>query len=69
MIIRVFNSQLPDRMDLLLKLPGVDQKTANVVLGNTFGKAEGIVVDTHVGRVSQRLGLTKMKIRKKLSKT
>lgn len=58
-IIRDFNGKVPDQMVQLLKLPGVARKTANVVLGNAFGKAEGIVVDTHVGRVSQRLGLTK----------
>ena len=46
-------------MDALVKLPGVGRKTANVVLGNAFDKNEGVVVDTHVGRVSGRLGLTK----------
>ena len=45
-------------MDALVKLPGVGRKTANVVLGNAFGKNEGIVVDTHVARLSLRLGLT-----------
>jgi endonuclease III len=49
---------VPSEMDELVDLPGVGRKTANVVLGNAFGKAEGIVVDTHVTRVSQRLGLT-----------
>ena len=47
------------RWTLLVKLPGVGRKTANVVLGNAFGKNEGVVVDTHVARLSQRLGLTK----------
>ncbi len=51
-------SQVPDTMDELLELPGVARKTANVVLGNAFGKNLGVVVDTHVGRLSQRLGLT-----------
>lgn len=51
--------EVPDSMDALVKLPGVGRKTANVVLGNAFGKNEGIVVDTHVGRLSLRLGLTK----------
>src|SRR5688500_6688747 len=46
-------------MDEQVKLPGVGRKTANVVLGNAFGRNEGIVVDTHVGRLSTRLGLTK----------
>jgi endonuclease-3 len=48
-------------MSELIKLPGVGRKTANVVLGNAFGINEGIVVDTHVARLSQRLGLTKHK--------
>jgi len=46
-------------MDELLKLPGVARKTANVVLGTWFRKAAGVVVDTHVRRLSQRLGLTR----------
>jgi endonuclease-3 len=49
---------IPDTMAELVKLPGVARKTANVVLGTALGKNEGIVVDTHVARVSQRLGLT-----------
>jgi endonuclease-3 len=53
--------KIPDTMEQLRALPGVGRKTANVVLGNAFGKNEGIVVDTHVGRLSQRLGLTKHK--------
>ena len=51
--------KVPDTMEALHELPGVGRKTANVVLGNAFGKDEGIVVDTHVSRVSQRLRLTK----------
>lgn len=50
--------QVPDTMDELVALPGVGRKTANVVLGNAFGKNEGIVVDTHVGRISGLLKLT-----------
>jgi endonuclease-3 len=46
-------------MDLLVQLPGVGRKTANVILGNAFRKNEGVVVDTHVGRLSLRLGLSK----------
>ena len=46
-------------MDELLEVPGVARKTANVVLGTWFGKAEGVVVDTHVNRLTHRLGLTK----------
>ena len=51
--------KVPDTMEELNALPGVGRKTANVVLGNAFHKNEGIVVDTHVIRLSQRLGLTK----------
>jgi endonuclease III len=51
--------KIPDKLDALVELPGVGRKTANVVLGNAYDKNEGVVVDTHVGRVSGRLGLTK----------
>ena len=51
--------EIPRAMDQLVKLPGVGRKTANVVLGNAFDINAGVVVDTHVTRVSQRLGLTK----------
>jgi endonuclease-3 len=51
--------KVPDSMEALRELPGVGRKTANVVLGNAFGKDEGIVVDTHVARLSQRLRLTR----------
>ena len=53
-----FGGQVPDTMEDLLGLRGVARKTANVVLGNAFGKAEGIVVDTHMKRLAYRLGLT-----------
>jgi endonuclease-3 len=53
------HGEVPDTMDALVKLPGVGRKTANVILGNAFGKNEGIVVDTHVTRLSARLGLTR----------
>ena len=56
---RAARRQVPDTMEELVELPGVGRKTANVVLGNAFDKNEGVVVDTHVGRVSERLGLTK----------
>lgn len=52
-----FDGQIPPSREELVKLPGIGRKTANVILGNAFG-IPGIVVDTHVGRVSQRLGLT-----------
>lgn len=54
-----FNGRVPASLDDLTSLPGVGRKTANVVLGVAFGEAEGVVVDTHVKRVSKRLGLTK----------
>lgn len=53
-----FGGRVPDTMEDLVSLPGVARKTANVVLGNAFGKSEGIVVDRHVSRVSARLLLT-----------
>jgi endonuclease-3 len=56
-----FGGKVPNSMEELRELPGVGRKTANVVLGNAFGINEGIVVDTHVIRLSQRLGLTKQK--------
>jgi len=58
-IISDFGGQVPEEMDKLLTLPGVARKTANVVLGTWFCKNEGLVVDTHVTRVSRRLELTK----------
>ena len=54
-IVEDFAGRVPDTMDELLTLPGVARKTANVVLGNAFGKSEGIVVDTHVIRLAHRL--------------
>lgn len=61
MIVDQFDGKVPQTMEALDSLPGVARKTANVVLGNAFGKAEGIVVDTHVIRLSVKLGLTKEK--------
>lgn len=57
-----WDGQVPQRMEELIELPGVGRKTANVVLGNGFGLPVGIVVDTHVARVSYRLGLTDQKL-------
>ena len=54
-----FEGKVPDSMEKLITLPGVARKTANIVLYSGFGKIEGIAVDTHVRRLSQRLGLTK----------
>ena len=59
MIVNNFGGQVPDQMDQLLTLPGVARKTANVVLGTWFRKNEGVVVDTHVHRISRRLELTR----------
>jgi endonuclease-3 len=56
-----FGGQVPQDLDALVELPGVGRKTANVVLGTAFGLATGVVVDTHVTRVSRRLGLTTQK--------
>lgn len=53
-----FGGAVPPEMDKLVTLPGVARKTANVVLGTAFGKNEGVVVDTHIGRLATRLGLT-----------
>ena len=57
-VVERFGGQVPDDMDQLLSLPGVARKTANVVLGTWFHKAVGVVVDTHVHRISRRLELT-----------
>ena len=61
MLVEESSGEVPRTMEELLKLPGVARKTANVVLGVGYGIAEGIVVDTHVSRLSHRLGLTKQK--------
>ena len=58
MLVLEFAGKIPRTMEELLRLPGVARKTANVVLGAAYGIAEGVVVDTHVRRVAQRLGLT-----------
>lgn len=58
MIVEAFNGQVPQSMEELLKLPGVARKTANVVLAHAFGINAGVTVDTHVKRLSKRLGLT-----------
>jgi endonuclease-3 len=60
--------QVPHTMEELVQLPGVGRKTANVVLGTAFGIASGVVVDTHVSRISQRLGLTKEKTPEKIER-
>ena len=57
-IVEVYGGRVPDTMEDLLTLPGVARKTANIVLGNAFGKVEGIAVDTHVRRLAERLGFS-----------
>ncbi len=65
-IINEFSGKVPDSMESLLTLPGVARKTANVALYNVFGKNEGIAVDTHVFRLSHRLGLSNSKTAEKV---
>lgn len=67
-IVEVYGGQIPQTMEEILTLGGVARKTANVVLGNAFGIASGVVVDTHVGRLSQRLGLTIEKTAEKIER-
>jgi endonuclease-3 len=57
-IVNEFGGKVPDEMEKLLTVPGAARKTSNVVLGSWYGKAEGVVVDTHVHRISRRLELT-----------
>ena len=58
LIVEEYDGQVPNTMAGLLRLPGVARKTANVVLGNAYGIVEGVIVDTHAGRISRRLGFT-----------
>ncbi|KAF0246297.1 MAG: endonuclease [Planctomycetota bacterium] len=66
LIVEKHGGRVPETMEELLELPGVARKTANVVLGNAFGKNEGVVVDTHVTRLSRRMGLTRQKTPEKI---
>jgi endonuclease III len=59
LLVEEHGGKVPETMDALVRLPGVGRKTANVVLGNAFGQNVGVVVDTHVARLSARLGLTR----------
>lgn len=61
MIVEKYNGEVPKRMELLLELPGVARKTANVVLAHAYGINAGVTVDTHVTRLSRRLGLTQQR--------
>ena len=67
-IVKKYGGQVPQTMEELIQLGGVGRKTANVVLGNAFGINVGVVVDTHVARLSQRLGLTKQKTPEKIER-
>jgi endonuclease III len=67
-IIEHFDGQVPQNFDELLTLPGVARKTANVVMGNAFGVASGVVVDTHVSRLTQLLRLTENTTPEKIEK-
>lgn len=68
LLIDEFGGEIPQTMEEILTLPGVARKTGNVVLGNAFGIASGVVVDTHVARLSQRLGLTENDNAEKIEK-
>jgi endonuclease-3 len=67
-LMREFGGVVPDTMEALLTLPGVARKTANVILGSAFHKAEGVVVDTHVKRLAQRLGLSREETPEKIER-
>ena len=60
-LVESYEGRVPQDLDVLVRLPGIGRKTANVVLGTAFGLPTGVVVDTHVGRLSRRLGLTEQK--------
>jgi len=67
-LVEEHDGRVPDDLDVLVGLPGIGRKTANVVLGTAFGVASGVVVDTHVARLSRRLGLTEQKDAVKIEK-
>jgi endonuclease-3 len=67
-ILKNYNGKIPDNIEELMKLPGVARKTANVVLSSAFGKNEGIVIDTHVFRITKRLDFSQEKNREKMEK-
>lgn len=68
MLIEKYGGQVPNTMEQLIELPGVARKTANIVLYNAYGVTAGIAVDTHVMRLSQRLGLTEEKDQNKIER-
>lgn len=63
-----YDGEVPKQIDLLVELPGIGRKTANVILGTAYGIVSGVVVDTHVGRISRRLGLTAQKNAEKIER-
>jgi endonuclease-3 len=65
-LVERFGGEVPSTLDELITLPGVGRKTANVVLGQAFGIVSGVVVDTHVHRLSQRLGFSKQDTAEKI---
>lgn len=65
-VVESHGGEIPDTMEELVRLPGIGRKTANVILGNAFGKDEGIVVDTHVRRLARRLRFTTLNDPKKI---
>ncbi len=67
-LVEKYGGEVPKSMEELLELPGVARKTANIVLANAYGIVEGIAVDTHVSRLSQRLGLVKSKDPQKIER-
>lgn len=67
-LVEKYAGKVPETMEELVKLAGVGRKTANVVLGNAFGRNEGVVVDTHVARLSGRLGLSAQKHPEKIER-
>ncbi len=68
LLVQEYEGQVPQDIDRLVELPGIGRKTANVILGTAFGIASGVVVDTHVSRLSRRLGLSQQKDAEKIEK-
>ena len=67
-LVERYDGKVPKQIEKLTELPGIGRKTANVVLGTAFGIASGVVVDTHVGRISRRLGLSRQKSAEKVER-
>ena len=68
LLVEQYDGQVPQDIEQLVELPGIGRKTANVILGTAFGIASGVVVDTHVTRLSHRLGLSRQKDAEKIEK-